>query len=134
MQIGGRAACGAPALLCDAYKTLFLPALLLSVEVQNVAGGTAEVIAIKKRRGRTRQSRRFYYVENFIPPQGVLLNNTLCHHCVGNLLEARNVGAHYVVALKAVFFCRVVYVVVDIYHYPFELCVYLFESPEHSAR
>lgn len=48
MQIGGRAACGAPALLCDAYKTLFLPALLLSVEVQNVAGGTAEVIAIKK--------------------------------------------------------------------------------------
>lgn len=48
MQIGGRAACGAPALLCDAYKTLFLPALLLSVEVQNVAGGTTEVIAIKK--------------------------------------------------------------------------------------
>ena len=48
MQIGGRAACGAPALLCDAYKTLFLPALLLYVEVQNIAGGTAEVIAIKK--------------------------------------------------------------------------------------
>lgn len=55
----------------NAYKILFLPALLLTVELQNVARGTAEVIAIKKRRGRTRQSRRFYYVENFIQPKGI---------------------------------------------------------------
>ena len=57
------------------------------------------------------------------------LHSTLCHHGIGHLQEARNIGACHIIALCGIFLCRSIHLGKDTVHDSLEALVHLFKCP-----
>ena len=67
-----------------------------------------------------------------LPQKLISVSYALPLHSIGNLEEARNISAHYEIALVTVLLGSVVSIVENVYHNSLELGVNLLERPAET--